>query len=256
MADYFSHDYNARNDPKLIKLQMFMGHEGKGIFWDLIEMMYEQAGFLHLSQCDCYAFALRTDSDKVKRVIEEFDLFENDKVNFWNESVLKRLKIRTEKSSRAKGSAENRWKNATLCDRNANAFQLEMRSQCDGNAIKESIVKESIVKESIGKESKENKIKDKHQEDAVIEKLSYEEYLKNLEKATDALLVDREFLDYRERYHPGLDIALSVEKAYNDFWATEAGWKHKLKSKSKEIDWKSTFTKALSIKSNQVWRKK
>lgn len=134
MPDYFSHDYGARNDPKLIKLQMEMGLEGIGIFWCIIEMMYEQSGYLLLSHYDRIAFALRSQPEKIKAVVEGFDLFENDSVNFWNDSCKKRLKLREEKSTTARNSVNKRW----LYERNTNVI----RPEYDGNTIKESKVKE------------------------------------------------------------------------------------------------------------------
>ena len=131
---YFSHDYGARNDPKLVKLQMKMGHEGKGIFWDLIEIMYEQGGYINLNECESNAFALRTDCETLNRIINDFDLFKNDGEKFWSESVLSRIKQRNDKSDKARKSATYRWENANA-----------MRTHSDGNAIKESKVKESKV---------------------------------------------------------------------------------------------------------------
>lgn len=43
-SEYFSHDYNARNDEKLLKLRSEYGWEGYGVFWGLIEMMAENEG--------------------------------------------------------------------------------------------------------------------------------------------------------------------------------------------------------------------
>ena len=134
---WFSHDYNAGQDPKMIKLQMSMGHEGKGIFWDLVELVYNQGGLLSISECEGYAFALRTEKVKLLRVIYDFDLFKNDGINFWSESINRRLELRNEKSIKAKQSAIKRWDNASV-----------MRTHNDGNAIKEKK----------GKERKGNKI--------------------------------------------------------------------------------------------------
>jgi hypothetical protein len=153
MPDYFSHDYNARNDPKLIRLQIKMGMEGIGIFWCLIELMYEQEGYLLLSQYECYAFAIRTNYDKIKSVIEDFDLFENDSVNFWNESVLRRLKMRNEKSENARKSVNKRW----LYERNTTVSNVVY----DGNTIKES------------KEIKEKKVNKEFSPPPLIEIESY-----------------------------------------------------------------------------------
>ena len=41
---------------------------------------------------------------------------------------------------------------------------------------------------------------------------------------------------------------------FQDFWGTEAGWKHKKSSKTKVIDWVGTINNGLSLKSNQVWQ--
>lgn len=84
----------------------------------------------------------------------------------------------------------------------------------------------------------------------------FDVYMKEVTKAYDELVSDVEFLRERERYHPNLDIRLSLEKSFKDFWGTEAGWKNKKKSRSKTLDWKSTFGNALSQKMNQVYKGK
>lgn len=141
---YFSHDYGSRNDPKLAKLLQKKGQEGKGIYWDLVEMLYEQSGYLLLNEIDTYAFAMRTECERIKKqvnselllqIINDFGLFKNDGERFWSESVLSRLNLRYEKSEKAKQSAQSRWNKS---DKNANA----LRTQSDGNAIKERKVKE------------------------------------------------------------------------------------------------------------------
>ena len=72
--------------------------------------------------------------------------------------------------------------------------------------------------------------------------------------AIKKIMSDPEWLAERQRYHPKLNIQTSLEKAFNDFWGTEAGWMHKKKSRSKTIDWPATFANALTMRSNQVWR--
>ena len=84
----------------------------------------------------------------------------------------------------------------------------------------------------------------------------FEIYLEDLRNAYKAIVIDAVYMTERAKYHPGINIKLSLEKACKEFWATEAGWKHKRKSKSNELNWKSTFTKALDQKCNQVWLQK
>jgi len=129
---YFSHDYNARNDRKMQRLIMKQGVEGVGIFWCIVEMLYEEGGSMLLSECERISFELRTDCERINFVLLESELFENDGKTFWSNSVLDRLNKRKEKSVKAKESADKRW-----------AYANALRLECDGNAIKDSKPKET-----------------------------------------------------------------------------------------------------------------
>lgn len=100
MKSYFSHDEGARNDPRLVQVMMDLGHEGKSVYWDLVEMLYEQNGYLLLAQCKSYAFALRTSTELILKLVNDFGLFEKDNEKFWSPSALRRLGQRNEKSER------------------------------------------------------------------------------------------------------------------------------------------------------------
>jgi uncharacterized protein YdaU (DUF1376 family) len=153
MPEYFSHDFNARNDPKMIRLIQKMGHEGIGLYWCLVEYLYEQRGYLMLSQCDCIAFEMHSHIDKIKTLIHDTDLFENDGEKFWSDSVLKRIDTIIEKSGKARKSAEIRWKKG---NNDANA----MRTQCDNdaNARQSKVNKEKEIKEIKEIKPKENNV--------------------------------------------------------------------------------------------------
>lgn len=139
---YFSHDYGARNDPKLVKLQMELGHEGKGIYWDLVEILFEQDGYLLQSELKSIAFALHTNYERMINVLTKYDLFKNDDVKYWSESVLRRIELRCEKSEKARESVRKRWEKY---ERITN--ELPTINEC--NTIKVNKVKEI-------KENKEN----------------------------------------------------------------------------------------------------
>ena len=138
---YFSHDYNARSDEKIKKLLVKHGFYGYGIFWAIIEDLYNNANALR-TDYDCIAFDLRTDEVMIKSIINDFDLFIINDGFFGSLSVERRLNERNEKSAKARESANKRWEKIK---NDANA----MRTQCKGNAIKDSIVKEKKVKDSI-----------------------------------------------------------------------------------------------------------
>jgi hypothetical protein len=141
---YFSHDYNSRNDEKIKKLIRKHGMQGYGIFWAIVEELYNNANALHLDY-DGIAFDLRTESDIIKSVLHDFDLFVFNGDNFGSLSVQNRINNRQYKSQKARDSAYSRW-NKNKIDANA------LQTQSDSNAIKERKGKE--IK---GKESKESK---------------------------------------------------------------------------------------------------
>jgi len=76
-------------------------------------------------------------------------------------------------------------------------------------------------------------------------------YLKECKSEYSRLYSDQSFISEQSRLNPNVNIKLSIEKGYTNFWGTELGWKHKKKSKSKEIDWKATIIN--SIEMNKVY---
>ena len=136
---YFSHDYNARHDPKIISVQMEYGMQGIGVFWCLVEMLYEQGGFIR-TEYERIAFELRTDANVLEWIINESGLFVVKEDTFYSETVLQRLEKRNNKSAKARESVTKRWNDYR---ENTNAI----RSNNEGNTIKERKVKEIKVKE-------------------------------------------------------------------------------------------------------------
>jgi hypothetical protein len=128
---YFTHDYNARCDDKIKMLIRKHGMIGYGIFWAIIEDLYNNANALR-TDYEGIAYELRTDEITIKSIITEFELFTIDNGLFGSLSVQRRLEERNEKSLKAKKSAFKRW------NKDANALP----TQSDSNAIKERKGKE------------------------------------------------------------------------------------------------------------------
>jgi cell fate (sporulation/competence/biofilm development) regulator YlbF (YheA/YmcA/DUF963 family) len=127
---YFSHDYNSRNDEKIKFLIRKHGLLGYGLFWSIIEDLYNNANALR-TDYEGIAYDYRIDVSIVTSVINDFDLFVFDAEYFGSLSVQKRIDERDSKSVKARESAHKRWTNANA-----------MQSQCEGNAIKERKGKE------------------------------------------------------------------------------------------------------------------
>lgn len=142
-AYYFSHDSNARNDVKIIRLRRVLEMEGYGIYFALIEMLREQSDHkLPLSSLEDIAYDLRVSKEKVSSVILNFDLFEIEDEDFFSARLLRSMNKYNETKSKlseaGKKGNEKRW-----------GTQLSLPDSppdSPPNRIK-------------GKESKENKIK-------------------------------------------------------------------------------------------------
>mgnify|MGYP003149084180 CR=1 FL=1 len=81
-AYYFSHDSNARNDQRIIKLRRKYGAEGVGIYWMIIEILREQEDYtlgLDDDTIENIAYDLRVEQEKLEDIILHFDLFKRDK---------------------------------------------------------------------------------------------------------------------------------------------------------------------------------
>lgn len=142
---YFSHDYNARQDVKIKKLIFKHGMCGYGVFWAIVEDLYNNANALPLDY-ESIAYELRIDEEVVKSVINDFDLFVVDGLEFGSKSIENRLNERNEKSKKARKSALARW-NKPKDDANA------LQTQSDGNAIKERKGKETKEKKTDNNDS-------------------------------------------------------------------------------------------------------
>lgn len=94
-AYYFSHDSNAKDDPKCMMLIEQLGPEGYGIFWILVEILRDQPEYKYpLGLIPAIARRFNTSTEKVKIVINGFQLFKFDELYFWSESLIRRMEKR------------------------------------------------------------------------------------------------------------------------------------------------------------------
>jgi hypothetical protein len=188
---YFSHDYNARADYKIKKLISKHGYLGYGIYWAIVEDLYNNANALP-TDYDCIASAFNVHCDVVKSIINDFQLFEINGEIFGSNSVKERLEERNKKTLKARESAFYRWKK-----NNADANALP--SQCDSNAIKEKKEKEIKRKNIIKKKNFDKKIPDKN--------LKYFFYIENE-------LIEKKFSAYFFENHNATLSALMMQNAH------------------------------------------
>ena len=140
-TQYFPHDYNARNDPKLQELLMECGLEAIGLYWCIVEMLYEQGGKIPLKACKGIAFTLHADIEKMKRMINEFGLFQQDEECFWSDSINARLGKIEEITEQRRKAIQMRWGykcNTNVSENDTNVSNSGTNvTQNDTNKIKE-----------------------------------------------------------------------------------------------------------------------
>lgn len=128
---YITHDFGARNDPKLMDLQMDMGGQGLGIFWCLVEMLWENGGTIPANY-KSIAFALRwCKPAEVEKVVTGYGLFEVSDGAISSHSATARInEMRTRfgvRSEASRKASQARWGSG----RNADAIQTECERKAD-----------------------------------------------------------------------------------------------------------------------------
>ena len=116
---YFSHDYGAANDVKILFLRQQLGMEGYGIYWFLVENLAQAGGILPLNITPVLAMQMQTSEVKVKAVIEQFNLFTIAEDGFFYRRLNDHLGMRKKLSDKGKIGAATRWKNR---DANGEAY--------------------------------------------------------------------------------------------------------------------------------------
>lgn len=154
MKNYFSHDYYATLDPKIIALLGDYGAIGYGIYWRIVEMLHaEESHTLPLKDYIYKALAQQmvTSVEQISTIINDcinvYELFIEEDNNFYSKRVLENIeKMEETKEKRSKAgkiSAEKR-KNATCVQQNSTCVQQNLTQS---NKIKENKIKENKIKE-------------------------------------------------------------------------------------------------------------
>jgi hypothetical protein len=146
-AYYFSHDSNAKDDPKCVLLIEQLGLEGYGIFWVLIEILREQPTYTYpLVLLPALARRFNTSTEKIQAVVKKYGLFEieNNEV-FLSTSLTERMKYldakREKRSLAGQLGNEKRWgliANESQCDSKTSLSKVN-KSKVNKSKVKEII---------------------------------------------------------------------------------------------------------------------
>ena len=121
-SNYFSHDSNARNSDKLIRLRMRWKAAGYGVYFMILERLREEPNYMSVKDYNMIAFDLREDASMIKSVVEDFGLFAftEDGKCFYSESFNRRMAVKDEKarkqSEAGRKAMQRRWGKTKAAD--------------------------------------------------------------------------------------------------------------------------------------------
>ena len=192
-TNYFSHDSNARNSDKLIRLRMRHKAAGYGVYFMILERLREEPNYMSVKDYNMIAFDLREDASLIKSVVEDFGLFvfTEDGKYFYSENFNRRMAVKDEKARKqaeaGRKAMQRRWgKNGGKVTEKTTENGGKNTKDSNGNPsesvtnLGETDNKKSKVKERKEKESKENN-KEKNKE-TKKEKNTCEENEKTVEE--------------------------------------------------------------------------
>ena len=182
---YFSHDSNARNSDKLIKVRMDLGAEGYGIYFMILERLREEDNYKSKKDYKMIAFDLRVEVEKVEQVINNYDLFVIEDDVFYSNSFLERMTIKDSKRLKAQKAVNERWekekgkKEQEKYERNTDVLQTYNERNTDLYKVKKSKEKQSKenTDDSCNAPSAERRVRTFAFESLVVEKYGEDECL-------------------------------------------------------------------------------
>lgn len=106
---YFSHDYTASDDVKMLFLRQSLGMEGVGIFWYIIERLAQSGGYLPIKIIPVLSMQMQVTETKVQGVINNFELFIIEADNFYSKRLITTIDFRKMLQDKGKEGAVKRW---------------------------------------------------------------------------------------------------------------------------------------------------
>nr|DAW12423.1 MAG TPA: protein of unknown function (DUF4373) [Caudoviricetes sp.] len=132
---------------------MDLGAEGYAIYFMILERLREEDDYISKNDYMMIAYDLRVDEEKVKKVINDYDLFIVDDDVFYSKSFMERMNIKDLKRLKAQESISKRWdkeknkRNDDEYERNTNVIRTYDKRNT--NLYKEKKSKEKKSKDNI-----------------------------------------------------------------------------------------------------------
>ena len=145
-SEYFAHDYDARNDPKVVQLVIEQGAFGIACYWIVIEILHSVGGEIDRSKLvKLVCHYLHEPTEKVQLCMQkmiECELFTDDDTVIRSNRVIRNLLKRKEVAEKRSNAASKRY---------ANAEQMQNKSNANAGKVKVKDKVKDKVKEEEGR---------------------------------------------------------------------------------------------------------
>lgn len=140
---WFKHDYNARNDEKILELRAEFGAEGYGIYWMLIESMAEtDYGGAKATLIGGLSHSYNVPKQKLMDLIQfatNVGLFYEEDGYIFSKRIVAHKMMRKEMSINGLRGADKRWKNS-------HPMATPMQNRIEEKRIEENILGKKFSK--------------------------------------------------------------------------------------------------------------
>jgi len=215
---YFSHESNARNDERMLMFRAEKGWEGYGIYWALLEMMFENEDTcLHFASIKGIALHYGIDKSLLQSVIDTAiseGIFEKDDKSFWSNDLRKGKEIfkkhKDDKSRAGKKGMETRWGD-------------NAKSKEDNNVITDN---NSVITNDNKERNKEiKKEREEIKEESPTPFLLFGSYENVKLTESELQTIKREYPDQWKKTLERLSSYLQeTGKSFNDYFAVMRRW--------------------------------
>lgn len=109
MSEYINHKISNRSEYVFRKLIERKGAAAYGVYWYILEELYESGGKMLFEEIEPISKALCVRKDFVVSVIKSFSLFQYDSESFWSDEVIEQIEKRQKIKDKRKEAANKRW---------------------------------------------------------------------------------------------------------------------------------------------------
>lgn len=109
MSEYINHKVSNRSEYVFRKLIERKGAAAYGVYWYILEELYESGGKMLFEEIEPISKALCVRKDFVASVIKSFSLFQYDSESFWSDEVIEQIEKRQKIKDKRKEAANKRW---------------------------------------------------------------------------------------------------------------------------------------------------